>query len=156
MMMAPNLQDFLAAQQIAYDVVGHPHTGSSMETAKAAHVPGDRIAKGILLRDERGYVMAVLPSTHHVEVEALGRQLHRDLRLATEPDLAPLFGDCERGAVPPVGEPYGIPTVVDESLEAQPEVYFEAGDHEHLIRLTQAEFGRLMGAATRSRFGRHL
>ncbi|MCZ7564540.1 MAG: YbaK/EbsC family protein [Burkholderiales bacterium] len=154
MVMAPSLQDFLAMQQIAYDVVGHPHTGSSMESAAATHVPGDRVAKGVVLEDERGYVLAVLPSTHHVEVDALGRCLHRSLRLATEGELVPLFGDCARGAVPPVGEPYGIVTVVEEALEAQPEVYFEAGDHEHFVRLTQSEFDRLMGAAVRAHFSR--
>jgi Ala-tRNA(Pro) deacylase len=156
MMMAPNLQNFLAEQQIAYDVIGHPRTGSSMETAATAHVPGDRVAKAVLLEDDRGYLLAVLPSTHHVEVEELGRQLHRSLRLATEPELKTLFGDCELGAVPPVGEPYGLAAVVEEDLEAQPEVYFEAGDHRHLIRLTQAEFMRLMNSAVKAHFSRHL
>lgn len=156
MMMAPNLQDFLAEQQVAYDVIAHPHTGSSMETAEAAHVPGDRVAKGVLLEDDRGYLLAVVPSTHHVEVGVLGRQLHRRLRLATELELKAFFGDCELGAVPPVGEPYGLTSVVEDELSAQPEVYFEAGDHEHLIRLTQAEFTRLMSSATMTHFSRRL
>ena len=156
MMMAPNLQDFLAEQQVAYDVIAHPHTASSMETAEAAHVPGERVAKGVLLEDDRGYLLAVVPSTHHVEIGLLGRQLHRSLRLATEPELKTFFGDCELGAVPPVGEPYGLTSVVEEELNAQPEVYFEAGDHEHLIRLTQAEFTRLMSSATSTHFSRRL
>jgi Ala-tRNA(Pro) deacylase len=156
MMMAPNLQDFLAEQQVAYEVIAHPHTSSSMETAEAAHVPGDRVAKGVLLEDDGGYLLAVVPSTHHVEVGVLGRQLHRSLRLATELELKALFGDCELGAVPPVGEPYGLTSVVEDELSAQPEVYFEAGDHEHLIRLTQAEFARLMSSATMTHFSHRL
>ena len=114
------------------------------------------MAKAVLLEDDRGYLLAVHPSTHHVEVEELGRQLHRSLRLATEPELKTLFGDCELGAVPPVGEAYGLAAVVEEDLEAQPEVYFEAGDHRHLIRLTQAEFMRLMSSAMKAHFSRHL
>ena len=156
MMMAPNLQDFLAEQQVAYDVIAHPHTSSSMETAEVAHVPGDRVAKGVLLEDDGGYLLAVVPSTHHVEVGVLGRQLHRSLRLATELELKALFGDCELGAVPPVGEPYGLTSVVEDELSAQPEVYFEAGDHEHLIRLTQAEFTRLLSSAAMTHFSRRL
>ena len=151
-MMARNLQDFLAEQQIAYDVIDHPHTGSSMETAEAVHVPGDRLAKGVVLEDDRGYLLAVLPSTRHVSLGELSRQLHRSLRLATEPELKTLFGDCDLGAVPPVGEPYGLAAVVEEDLEAQPEVYMEAGDHEHLVRLTRAEFMRLMSSAVKTHF----
>ena len=58
--------------------------------------------------------------------------------------------------MPPVGEPYGLASVVEDELSGQPEVYFEAGDHEHLIRLTQAEFMRLMSSATMTHFSRRL
>jgi Ala-tRNA(Pro) deacylase len=148
MSIARTLQDYLAQEQIAYEVVTHLHTLTSMETAAAAHVPGDRLAKAVVLEDDQGYVMAVIPSTYHVELGVLGRQLHRqNLRLAVEPQLRGLFEDCELGAVPPVGAVYGLPTVVEEDLAAQPEVFFEAGDHQQLFHLSQAEFVRLMTAA---------
>jgi Ala-tRNA(Pro) deacylase len=157
MSISRTLQDYMAQEQIAYDLVPHTHTGSSMETAAAAHVPGDRLAKGVVVEDEKGYVLAVVPSTHHVQLGVLGRELQRrELRLASEPELKNLFGDCDIGAVPPVGWVYGLQTIVEQDLAAQPDVYFEAGDHEHLIHVSQAEFSRLMGEAARGHFSRHL
>jgi Ala-tRNA(Pro) deacylase len=123
-----------------------------METAELAHVPGDRLAKSVVLEDEDGYVMAVLPSTHHVRLGKLGRELNRSLRLATEKQLTTLFADCETGAVPPVGLAYGMATIVDDSLAEQPEIYFEAGDHEQLIRLDRNAFMALMEHAAHARF----
>jgi Ala-tRNA(Pro) deacylase len=96
--------------------------------------------------------MAVLPSTCHVQLGDLSARLHRSLRLASEKDLPSVLGDCELGAVPPVGAAYGILTVVDESLTEQPEIYFEAGDHERLIRMQRKDFVALMERAERARF----
>jgi Ala-tRNA(Pro) deacylase len=157
MKIAQRLQAYLAQEKVAYEVVMHAHTMSSMETAAAAHVPGDRLAKGVVVQDERGYLLAVVPSTYRVNLGDLGRQLQRrELRLATEAELRTLFSDCELGAVPPVGAAYGLPSVVEEDLTRQADVYFEAGDHEHLVHVTQAEFVRLLRDVPRVHFARHV
>ncbi|MEW5863499.1 MAG: aminoacyl-tRNA deacylase [Pseudomonadota bacterium] len=157
MSIAPKLQDYLARHRVAYELVAHRHTMSSMETAAAAHVPGDRLAKGVVVEDEQGYLLAVVPSTYHVKLGDLGKQLNRrSLRLASEEELKNLFSDCETGAVPPVGGAYGLPAVVEEDLTREPDVFFEAGDHEHLVHVAQADFARLLGDAPRVHFARHV
>jgi len=152
MATASTVEKYMTQHGVRYDVVTHPHSHNSMETAQLAHVPGDRLAKSVILEDGDGYVMAVLPSTFHVRLGKLGRELNRNLRLATERDLATLFADCATGAVPPVGLAYGMATIIDESLAEQPEVYFEAGDHEKLIHLSHDAFMTLMEHAGRARF----
>jgi Ala-tRNA(Pro) deacylase len=153
MATALKLEDYMTRHGVRYEVMHHPHSHSSAETADLAQVPGERLAKPVLLEDDTGYVMAVLPATHTIRLGKLRRALNRQLRLATEDDLAPLFADCERGAIPPVGLAYGITTVVDESLADQPEVYMEAGDHETLIRVNRDGFTRLMEHSGHARFG---
>ena len=153
MATALKLEYYITRRGVRYDVMHHPHSHNSTETAVLAHVPGERLAKSVVLEDETGYVMAVLPATHNVRLGKLRRALNRQLRLATEDELAPLFADCERGAIPPIGLAYGITTVVDESLAVQPEVYFEAGDHETLIRVNGDDFSALMEHSGRARFG---
>ena len=130
----------------------HPHTSTSLETAHAAHVPGDRIAKSVVLEDERGYLMAILPASHRVSLDALERQLHRKLALASEAELTGLFEDCEIGAVPPVADPYGMPAVIDDRLWNLPDVYFEAGDHEDLIHLSGEAFQEIQVHAQHGSF----
>lgn len=155
MAIAPSLQGFLAARQSVYDVRTHVRTQSSTASAEAAHVPGRCLAKAVVVEDQRGYVLAVLPSTHHVALSELGEALHRvQLRLANEGELRSLFSDCALGALPPLGGAYGMQSIVEKELDAQPEVYFEAGDHEHLVHMTQAEFSRLTADAPRAHFSR--
>jgi Ala-tRNA(Pro) deacylase len=152
MAIAHTVESYIARRGIHYDVVSHAHSHNSAETAQLAHVPGDLLAMSVVLEDDQGYVMAVLPSTCHIRVGRLSRELNRRLRLAAEKDLNALFGDCELGAIPPVGLAYGISTIVDDGIAEQPEIYFEAGDHEQLIRMNQKDFRTLMNHAGHARF----
>ena len=152
MTIASKVEDYMAQRGIKYDVVTHEHSRNSIETAHLAHVPGDRLAKSVVLEDDDGFVMAVLPSTCHIKLGRLSRQLDRKLRLASESDLPSLFGDCELGAIPAVGPAYGMLTVIDKNLGAQPDIYFEAGDHEDLIHMKQEEFTVLMHDAVDAGF----
>jgi Ala-tRNA(Pro) deacylase len=154
MNIAPSLQDYLAAQQISYEVIAHAPTSNSLSTAQATHVPGARVAKAVVVKDQAGYVMAVLSANHHVALSQLGAALRRDLlELASEAELQRLFADCALGAVPPLGAAYGLPMIVEEALAEQPDVFFEAGDHQHVIHVTRNEFIRLIEGAPRARFG---
>ena len=153
MNIAPTIQDYLAERQIAYEVLPHPRTTTSATTAQAAHLPGKSVAKAVVVEDDCGYMVAVLPATAHVQLARLERELQRSgLRLASEPELGRLFPDCELGAVPPLGQAYGLPTIVEEDLAAQPEVFFKAGDHRHLVHVSQGEFSRLIAGARCARF----
>lgn len=156
MSISATLQDCLSRKGSQYDIVHHVHTHSTSETAEVAHVPGDRLAKTVLLADERGYVAAVLPSTFRLEMSELWEQTGRHLELVPEADLPDLFKDCEIGAVPPVGMAYGMKTYLDESLTMQPDIYFEAGDHEDLIHMRTEQFLDLMDKAERAHFAHRM
>ncbi|MGH8857001.1 MAG: aminoacyl-tRNA deacylase [Polaromonas sp.] len=155
MTIAHRVEDYMMQYGVQYDVVTHPHSRSSAETAELAQVPGDSLAKSVVLQDEDGYLMAVLPFTRHVRLGRLSQELNRRFRLATEEEISALFKDCERGAIPPLGSAYGIDTIIDDSLAQQPEIYFEAGDHERLIRVSREQFMLLMEQAGHGRFGHH-
>jgi Ala-tRNA(Pro) deacylase len=144
MSMASNVRNFLDRTGIHYSVDRHPHALTSMRTAQVAHVSGEQVAKGVLLKDAAGYLLAVVPATHHVRIGKLDDQLGRDLETAPEDDLADVFSDCEMGAVPALGPAYDLDTVVDQSLRGQQDIYFEGGDHEELIHLAGEDFEELM------------
>ncbi len=155
MPIANSLRNFMLTEGVKYGVLPHSHTSTSSETAQAAHVPGDRLAKAVLLEDDNGYLLAVLPASHRLELGALHHALHRRLGLATEGEVGALFRDCELGAIPPFGAAYGIDTILDDSLMDQPEVYFEAGDHEELVRLSGEQFCQLLAGGRHGRISRH-
>jgi len=158
MAISKRLQAYLKEHDVKYRVVKHARTGSSMESAEQAHIPGGALAKGVMVRDGDDYLMLVLPSDYHVELDSLGGRLGRSLIMASEDELSVKFPDCERGAIPPLGYIYGIKTLWDPSttLGQDEKVYFEAGDHENLVQVSGEQFHELMVSAERSEFGRHI
>jgi Ala-tRNA(Pro) deacylase len=156
MTIASKLKAHLETHSVDYELIPHPHTESSMETAAAAHVPGDRLAKAVIVKDGDDYLMVVVPSDYHVHLGALHRNLGREVGLATEPELTTLFPDCDEGAVPAIGAAYGLKTMVDKALLEQPEVFFAAGDHEQLVRVSADQFKALQAGAETVEVGQHI
>ena len=155
MTIAASVYDYLSHEGIRYDMLLHPNTQDSAHSAQAAHVPGDRLAKCVVLEDENGYLMAVLPASHRLDLQAVREELNRPVELATEREIIALFSDCEPGAVPPLAPAYGFDAVVDQSLGDLPDVYFEAGDHESLVHVSGSDFMRLMSDAPHRHISHH-
>jgi len=155
MTIAPTLHKYLAAENIEYAEIPHVLTMTSARSAQACHVPGDRVAKAIVLRRNGGYMLAVLPASHHLRLPDLRERLGDDVDMANESEIDKLFADCAHGAVPAAGRCYGLDIIVDESIERQPEVYMEAGDHETLLHMSRIQFARLTADAMHGRFSLH-
>ena len=133
-------------------MVSHPHTGSSHESAEASHVNEDHIAKAVIVKDESGYAMVVVPASNWVEIKHLRNELDRDFKLVEENELAKLFPDCEPGAIPPLGSAYQVDTFLDEELTTLANVYFEAGDHENLVHISGDNFKKLLSGVRHGYF----
>ncbi|HUJ01616.1 MAG TPA: YbaK/EbsC family protein [Usitatibacter sp.] len=147
--VAARIERYLAEHELSWQRVGHSPSGCAMDSAHRAHVLPAEMAKAIVLEDDYGYVVAVIPADRRLDLDKVRQALDRDLALANEGEVAELFPDCEPGAVPPMGEAYGIATVWDASLGERPEVYFEAGDHRTLVRVSGRAFAGLMTGADR-------
>ena len=145
MSLPSHLTSYLDQRGTQYEICTHEHSRSSAETARSAQVPASQLAKSVILQDDDGCVMAVLPADRVLMVGEFSRLAGRyRLRLADEDRIASLFEDCERGAVPPVGMAWGLETIVDDTLDGNEVVYLEAGDHESLLRMSGEQFRELM------------
>lgn len=144
MAIAKTLISYLKERGIDYQLIEHKHTPTAEASAHAAHVPVHQVAKAVVLCDDQGYVISVLPASRTLEVEWVNEALERQLTMACEEEFKSLFKDCEAGAVPALGEAYGVKVIWDDDLAYTSDVYIEAGDHEHLIWLEHRDIKKLM------------
>ncbi|MBT8137990.1 MAG: YbaK/EbsC family protein [Gammaproteobacteria bacterium] len=147
--------DYVEEKKVDCTVVPHPRSESSLETAHSAHISGEQLAKAVLLTASDSYVLAVLPASHELQISRAEDYFGTDLKLAPESDLPQAFDDCTPGAVPALGGAYGIKTIVDKMLTMRSDVYFEAGDHEDLIRVSSKGFRELMADADYAHISEH-
>lgn len=137
------LAQYLADHHVAFETIPHPPAFTASRRARVLHVPGRQVAKCVLLHGPEGYVVAVLPATHQVDLDAAAKALGGPVRLASAAEVADRFLGCEWGALAPFGRLYDVPTVVDVSLGPDAVIVFEAESHFRAIRMHYRDFARL-------------
>lgn len=144
-MPARQITDLLDEEKVSYEVLTHQRAYTAQGVAASLHVSGRDFAKSVILRTaDARLVMAVIPGARHVDLKALEGLLGAGVELARERDFAHLFPGCELGAEPPFGNVYKLPVYVDESLRKDPEIVFNAGTHTEAIRMSYADFEKLV------------
>jgi Ala-tRNA(Pro) deacylase len=150
------LDDLLTNRHITFERIHHRPAYTANRIAQVLHVPGREMAKTVLLRGDRGYVLAVVPATHRIDLEEIRKKLDlTDLEMAGEGEMGRLFPDCEVGAIPPFGSLYHLPTVVDESLAEDDKIVFEAQTHEEAIRMSYRDY-EAIEHPVKGRFAHHV
>ena len=136
--------EYLQSCHIPFRAFLHQPEPSATRRARSVHVPGRRVAKAVLVKAGGGYVLAVLPATHRIDFARLAIVLKvPEARLAGEDEVGRVFSDCERGALPPFGSLYQVPTLVDESLAEDEQIVFESQSHEEAIRMAYRDYEAL-------------
>ena len=124
--------EFLERHGVPYEVVEHERTQTAAAEARAAGMPPADVAKTVVLRDQEGVRLAVIPASHRLDLHKVKRELgSKGLRLVTEQEMAEEFADFEVGAVPPFGPMFHALELVDERLLDHDRILCGGGDHEH-------------------------
>ena len=145
--MYTKLEEFLRAKGAKYQVLVHPGAVTAQEQAAATHTPGGAFAKVVVVKDRDGFVLAVLPASHVLDLDRLkGFIGHGEVRLAAVEEIARVVPDCVPGAIPPIGALFRLPTYVDRMLANVRDVTMPAGDFATSIRMRAGEFRRLSAA----------
>lgn len=143
-MPAETLTQYLEENEVNFQIVRHERAFTAQEAAAAAHIPGDAVAKAVMVIVDGEMGMAVLPASYRVNLDLLKDQLDADqVRMATEKEFKDRFPDCDVGALPPFGNLYGIPIYAEERLSKQIDLAFCGGTHTELIRMPFEDFKRL-------------
>lgn len=144
-MPVERLKEYLNSQNIKYVSIIHSEAYTAQEVAQSAHIPGRELAKSVIIKKDGKMAVAVLPASHQVSLSLLKAGSGAgSLELASEREFIDLFPDCEIGAMPPFGNLYGMEVFVEESLSRDEEIAFNAGSHIELIKLSYADFFRLV------------
>lgn len=135
--MVETVTRWLDDHQVDYELITHPEAFTALDEARAASAPPQDAAKSVLLRDDGGYRLAVIPALRRLDL-GRARQLlgaTKNLRLATEHEMKEDFPGLEVGALPPFGPLLAAPEIVDTRLLQHDRIVCSAGDHTHLVAL---------------------
>lgn len=140
--------EFLDNANIWYAVTRHSLAFRALDVAMAEHLSPRKLAKTVVYATRQGYGLAVIPADCLVSMSSLGRLLNdHSLRLANETELGQLFPECELGAMPPLGNLFHLPVIVDTAVAQQEFIAFNGGTHREVIHMSYGDFARLVKPA---------
>ncbi|MEO7099383.1 MAG: YbaK/EbsC family protein [Luteolibacter sp.] len=143
-MLAKSLKKYLDERRVRYVTIIHTPAFTSQDVARSAHIPGNALAKTVMVIIDGTMAMAVLPANRRVRLDELRMWTGNDnVRLAHEDEFKHLFPDCEPGALPPFGNLYNMAVYIAPELAAETEIIFNAGSHTELIRMAWCDYANL-------------
>ena len=144
MAIPQRIRDYLDSQNVPYETLHHSQAFTAQEVAHSLHVSGKKCVKAVVAEGDSKTVIVVIPASHRLNFQELKSALRASqLEMLVERELVGLFPDCDLGAVPPIGNLYGIDVWVDRAVASTEKILFCAGTHEDCIRMRYSDFAKL-------------
>ena len=139
---------FLEEAGIEYEVLEHEHTERAIDEAAALGIGPDEVAKTLVVTTPEGNVRAVLPASERIDLHKVAELVGasgKQVRLASEDELARDYPDFELGTVPPFSG-RADRVILDARLANRDSVVLEAASHDRSVRMKTADLVRLTDA----------
>jgi Ala-tRNA(Pro) deacylase len=135
--------DYLDERGVAFEVVPHRRTFTSLQEARELGVAAEEVVKTVALRSGGKYALAVVPASRRVDLRLVRQALEDpEARLASEAELQTDFPGYELGALPPLGSLLGVRLLVDPEVLDHEVVVFAAGLETESVQVATAELFR--------------
>jgi Ala-tRNA(Pro) deacylase len=139
------LVKYLSDNGVDFRVQSHLPAYSAHNVAMATHVHDSKVAKVLAIHAGAQVWIAALRADHYIDQRLLSDVLETHaIRLASEEELEELFPSCEVGAMPPFGNLYGLPVLVDKALAGDEDIVFNACTHTESVRMKFSDYERLV------------
>ncbi len=136
---------YLKNNGIPFEVIPHEPAFTAHDVALATRVPDKELAKTLVARLDGKFWMLVLRGDQRIDERKLKYLFAaQSVHLAHEDDLKTLFPDCELGAMPPFGNLYGLPVLLEHALTENEDIVFHACKHTESIRMKYRDYERLV------------
>lgn len=143
-MIAPKLKNFLEKNDIRYRTIPHTAAYTAQQTAEMAHVSGLDLVKAVMVKVDGKIVMVVEPANLKINLKEFSKLIGaKKAELATESEFKDQFPDIEVGAMPPIGQLYGVETFMDDAFKSKEKVVFNGGSHTDLVEMNLKDFERI-------------
>lgn len=109
--------------------------------------------KALVLKDDKGKVQALIPSDCLLDLDALNRQLGRNLKAIHPSELQPFFQRHNLDSVPALPIMNGITSIIDERvLERTEDILLDSGQRGHLLSLQITAFKQMLNGTISGKF----
>lgn len=131
---------------IPYEKLEHGPVTTSEAAAGARTSRIEEGAKALIVKADDGYYHLVISAALRVDNKKLRKIVGtKRVRFATAEEVWDMTG-CRPGAVPPFGNLFDLPVLMDDALLAEETVYFNCASHTVSLRMKREDLVRATNA----------
>ena len=139
MAIAITVKEYLLSQDVKYQPVSPLLANNNSPSHE------EPLAKAVMLENEFGIsLMATIPADQQLSLSAINTLTDCHYQPMEEKHAQHFFTGCKSGAIPSVGDAFGIEMIVDDALLASHHIYIEAGDHKTLLQIDHDDYAQLV------------
>lgn len=138
--VASTIKRFLDRNRVAYGDHVLLSVTSVEDIATKLGVAAGAVISAIPMNDRFGLILAIVASDEAVDFDALSQVMGRKFEPASTAQVLAVFRDCDGAFIPPLGEAYGVRTIIDDRLTENDSVYFGAGDATEIIQISTKDY----------------
>lgn len=145
------ITDLLSQTNCWFQIFEHDPVRTSEEAARVrTGFTLDQGAKAMIIKakgptNESKFVMLVLPGNLRFDNDQVKKTLQaKEIRFATEAEIAELTGGIQVGGVPPFGNLFGIEVIADPKLFRNEKIIFNAGDRSFSVAMKSRDYEKLV------------
>lgn len=134
---------FLDTAKVKYNILEHRLVYTAHDAAQTTKKKLSEIAKVVLVRADKDFVLIVLPAGKYVDFSGIKKALKaKKVSMATEKDITKYL-KTKVGLLHPFGSQYKLQTLLDKGMSKAKKIIASAGSYTHSVELSLKDFEKL-------------
>ena len=141
-----DMVEYLKRNGIPHEVIEQTQTTTNGRATNTPQPFNEKDpVKTFIIHADNKRCMLVVPANIRPNEGLLSKAMQaKDLHFAQQDDLKTIFPECELDAMPPFGNLYALPVILDKELAKEKEIIFKACSQSKSIRLKMNDYLRLV------------
>ena len=134
--------------KIKYKIVRHKTVYTAYDAAQTLGAKLGEIAKTLVIKADKIYLLAVLPASHKLDLGKLKKIIKaKKIEITKEGVMKKIF-KIKPGAITPFGQIYKVPVYIDKGMLRAKQIIAGAGTFEESVVMTAKNFLKATGGIT--------
>ena len=134
------IREFLTDRAIGCDSISHQASLTLEGLAEQLFIPLHQFARAQVLRDNKGYVIAILPLGCHLDFVSIKNELGREFEMAWPEEYSALFSNLNSNSIPPISILFDMECVIDAELVKNESIFLADGSGHGLLKMNKTDF----------------
>ncbi len=134
------IREYLTEHAFSCDSISHQKSLTLEALAGQLFIPHHQFARAQLLRDSKGYALAILPLGCHLNFVSIKNEIGRNVEMAWPEEYSALFSKLDSQAIPPLSILFDMECFVDAELIKNESIFLPDGSGQGLLKVAATDF----------------